>query len=227
MAHLNLADRADADTLMLAPTLRDDQAEVGALMRSIGYSWTRGLEVDWSAVFADTGGRRTDLPPHAFQRQRYWLAHRRGAGDVGATGQVRVGHPLLAAALPLADGGGVVLTGRLALGTQPWLAEHQVRGTAVLPGTGFVELALRAAREVDCGDVRELIVEAPLVIPPTGGVRIQVRVGPADDAGDREMSVHSQPDHGSDGDTGWTRHASGLIGPRAADAGPDGTEWPP
>ena len=52
-----------------------------------------------------------------------------------------LGHPLLGAAVELPDADGFIFTGRLALSTHPWLADHTVMGTVLLPGTAFVELA--------------------------------------------------------------------------------------
>ncbi|WP_425337773.1 hypothetical protein, partial [Streptomyces novaecaesareae] len=46
--------------------------------------------------------------------------------------------------MPLADNDEHVLTGHLSLTTHPWLADHAVFGTALLPGTALVELALHA-----------------------------------------------------------------------------------
>ncbi|MFD0428368.1 hypothetical protein ACFQ60_10545 [Streptomyces zhihengii] len=83
------------------------------------------------------------------------------AGDAGASGQLDTGHAVLTAAVPLADDGGLVLTGGLSLSAQPWLDDHRVLGTAILPGTGFVELALRAAREAGCATIGELTLHAP------------------------------------------------------------------
>ena len=60
----------------------------------------------------------------------------------------------------------MVLTGRLAVATQPWLADHAVGGVVLFPGAGFVELAIRAGDEVGCGVVEELMLHAPLVLPP-------------------------------------------------------------
>ena len=40
------------------------------------------------------------------------------------------------------DSGGVVLTGRLSVRSQRWLADHAVAGVVVFPGAGFVELAI-------------------------------------------------------------------------------------
>ena len=63
------------------------------------------------------------------------------------------------------DSGGVVLTGRLSMGAQPWLADHVVAGVVLFPGAGFVELVLRAGDEVGCSVVEELTLLAPLVLP--------------------------------------------------------------
>ncbi|MFJ6769990.1 type I polyketide synthase, partial [Kitasatospora sp. NPDC091257] len=222
MARLTL-DATDRDDAALVPASRGERPEAETLLAAVATAWTRGAAVDWSAVLADRGGRRITLPPYAFQRRPYWLRPGRSGADVTGAGLLRTEHPLLTAAVPLADGEGALLTGRLSLAAQPWLADHAVRGTAILPGTGFVELALRAGREVGCTALRELMVEAPLAVPATGGVRIQVRVGDPDPAGDRPVAVHAQPD----GAAGWTRHASGALA-AGTDAEPyDLSAWPP
>ncbi|GLW76029.1 hypothetical protein Aglo01_05110 [Actinokineospora globicatena] len=48
--------------------------EVLAVLRAAGVAWTRGVAVDWSAVFGQWEGRRVTLPTYAFQRRRYWLS---------------------------------------------------------------------------------------------------------------------------------------------------------
>ena len=77
----------------------------------------------------------------------------------------------------LPDADGVLFTGRLSLATHPWLADHAVMGTVLLPGTAFVELAVRAGDQVGCDLLEELTLEAPLVLPEHGGVQLQVTVG--------------------------------------------------
>ena len=140
-----------------------------------------------------------------------------------------MGHPLLGAAVDLAAGAGLVLTGRLSVRSQPWLADHAVGGTVLLPGTAFVELAIRAGDQAGCGRVEELTLQAPLVLPADGAVQLQVMVGGPDEWGRRPVEVHARPEDAA-AEGPWTRHASGLLAPVApADAGLAGefAIWPP
>ncbi|MBI0384635.1 polyketide synthase dehydratase domain-containing protein, partial [Streptomyces albiflaviniger] len=174
------------------PTLRRDHGGRAQLLHSLAQAFTAGVEVDWKAAFpGDPTPRTVDLPTYAFQRQRYWATATGGVGDVGAAGLQRVEHPLLRAAVGLADGG-LVLTGRISAGgAGGWLAEHVMAGAVLAPGAALVEWALRAADEVGCGGVEELALQVPLALPESGGLRVQVVVGVATEDGRRDVRVYS------------------------------------
>ncbi|WP_373140913.1 type I polyketide synthase [Mycobacterium marinum] len=63
---------SSADAVVVS-VLGKDGAEVSSALGAAGQLFTAGLEVNWSAVFDGTGGRRVDLPTYAFQRQQFWL----------------------------------------------------------------------------------------------------------------------------------------------------------
>ncbi|MYR86095.1 polyketide synthase, partial [Streptomyces sp. SID685] len=231
-----LAQGCLEDDVVTVPALRADRPERAALVAAVAELHVHGVSPDWHAFFP--GARRVDLPTYAFQYERYWLDTAPAArGDVRAAGLGSADHPLLAAAVSLAGGDERLLTGRLSLRTHPWLSDHAVLGTVLLPGTAFVELAVRAADEAGCDLLEDLTLEAPLVVPEHGGVAVQVWVGAADGLGRRPLTVHARPD--DDADLPWVRHATGFVTEGSGEAGGETgggeekavgralTAWPP
>ena len=125
------------DTVMVG-SLRRDQGGPERFLASLAEAWVHGVTVDWSSLFTGSGAHRVSLPTYAFQRERYWLHPQTGAGDVASAGQASAEHPLLGAVVRLAAGESWLFTGRLSLQTHPWLADHAVMGTVLLPGTAFL-----------------------------------------------------------------------------------------
>ncbi|MBA8925104.1 acyl transferase domain-containing protein/acyl carrier protein [Kutzneria viridogrisea] len=202
------------------PTLRKDRDEPTTLLTALATMFVNGVRVDWARYYEGSGASRVDLPTYAFQYERYWLKLDRSAGDPSSLGLTAANHPLLGAAIGLADSDGFVFTGHLSLRTHPWLADHQVLGSALLPGTALVELAIRAGDEVGCDHVEELTIAAPLVLPEQGGIQVQVTVGAREDSGRRSVSVHSRTAED------WTLHAVGTLG-LADEHAETLAQWPP
>jgi acyl transferase domain-containing protein/NADPH:quinone reductase-like Zn-dependent oxidoreductase/acyl carrier protein len=200
----------------VACALRSGREDEGALLDALGRIWANGVGVDWSMLFQRTGARRVVLPTYAFQRERYWLdAAAPGAGDISAAGLESAGHPLLGAALSMAEGEGLLLTGRLSLRTHPWLIDHMVMGRVLIAGTALLELVLRAASEAGCGCVRELTLQTPLVLPEECGVQLQVSVADPDETGCRVVRVYSRGEGASEhellGESDWVCNAEGVL----------------
>ncbi|MFI0822778.1 SDR family NAD(P)-dependent oxidoreductase [Streptomyces sp. NPDC021098] len=214
------------------PTLRRDHGGTAQLARSVAQAFTAGAEVDWSRWFlSDPAPRVIDLPTYAFQRERYWIDGESGTGgDPAGLGLVSAGHPVLGAAVEVADGSTRLLTGRVSPRTHPWLGEHVVAGAVLAPGAVLVEWALRAADEVGCGGVEELALQRPLVLPASGSLRVQVVVGAAAEDGRREVAVYTCPEDDGGGPAEWVCHARGVLAPPADAPGQAeglGGVWPP
>jgi acyl transferase domain-containing protein len=171
-------------------TLRRDDGGPVRMLACLAEAFTRGIPVGWAAVLP--AGRRVDLPTYAFQHQRYWPPV-----------------PLLETTVQLAGGAGCLFTGRLSVRDHPWLADHAVGRTVLLPGTAFVELAIRAGAQVACDHIDELTLEAPLALAADGAIQLQVMLADPDDDGRRGIEIFARPDVGQ----AWTRHASGQLAP--------------
>ncbi|WP_285901251.1 type I polyketide synthase, partial [Frankia sp. R82] len=229
-----------AEPVAVVETLRRDDGGLTAFHTSLAQAYVRGARFDPDATFAARVGGHVDLPTYAFVRQRFWLhgSSTAPAGDVSGLGLRPAGHPLLAATVHLADADGAVSTGLISLHTHPWLADHVVFGSVVVPGTALVELAVRAGDDTGAETLEELVIETPLVLPERGGAAVQVRVGAAVDGGRRPVGVYSRPADAT-GEADWTRHAHGVLAgpgteplavPAVADRtaeGWTGEAWPP
>ncbi|MGW0656961.1 acyltransferase domain-containing protein, partial [Streptomyces umbrinus] len=215
---------------VFVPALRRNRDERREVLSAVARIAARGHRVRWEAHYTGLGARKLSLPTYPFQRRHYWLGGAKTEGDPGQLGQIAADHPLLGSVVHLAHGDGIVLTGRISLSSHPWLTDHVIAGVPLLPGTAFVELALRAGLQTDCDLVEELTLQVPLVLSPTTGTDLQIVVSAADTTGRRPVEFYARPVDAA-ADAEWTRHAvgvlttSGTAAPTAADFGM--VTWPP
>ncbi|WP_204053386.1 SDR family NAD(P)-dependent oxidoreductase, partial [Microbispora siamensis] len=183
-------------------TLKRGEGGADAFRRALAVAHLAGASVAWPVRGATT----VDLPTYRFERERYWLTPSAGPAQAARLGLAAARHPILGAMVTLADGG-AVLTGQIDPAAQGWVADHRVLGAVLLPGTAFAELAAHAGRLTGGLEVRELTVEAPLVLDAGRTAQVQVLVGTPDGDGRRGIDVHAR----TGDDEPWTRHASGVL----------------
>nr|BAT51065.1 type I polyketide synthase [Streptomyces sp. MSC090213JE08] len=211
---------------VLVPALRRGRPEGETVASTLALLRLRGATPDWTRVFPSA--RSVELPTYAFQHERYWLDGPDTPLDAKGLGLSPAQHPLLGAAVGLADRDSHVFTGSVSLRTHGWLAEHAVNDTVLMPGTALVELAVRAGEQVGAGLLAELLLSAPLVLPERGGVQLQVVVGEPEDGGRRTVEIYSRPEQGTQAGEGpWTLNARGTLAPAEAADGEPLTVWPP
>jgi acyl transferase domain-containing protein/D-arabinose 1-dehydrogenase-like Zn-dependent alcohol dehydrogenase/acyl carrier protein len=217
-----LSESAQEQTTMIT-SLRRDRPETETLALALGALHAKGVEIDWAAYFRPFGPQRVDVSTYAFQRQRYWIDEAARPADLRAAGLVGTGHPMLGAAVALADVDALLITGSISTASLPWLADHVVFGRTILPGTAFLELALAAAQQLGFDGVDELTLEAPFELGHGQGASVQVYVGEPTEAGRRSISIHSRADDAQP----WVRHAHGVLGQRHWDEPGPPLAWPP
>ncbi|MFI1160781.1 amino acid adenylation domain-containing protein [Streptomyces sioyaensis] len=214
---------------LVVGSLRRDEGSLARLLASVAEVHVAGGDFDLERHLTDRGPRRVELPTYAFQRKRFWLAPTAGTATAALPpGEGGPDHPFLGAVHHHPEREGLEFSGRLALATHPWLADHAVNGVVLLPGAALTELALTAGQQIGCPTVTELVLHEPLVIPEHATVQVQVVVD--DESADgRGLRIFSRTESPQPLDTrpAWTKHAEGVLGTESTDAGAEATVWPP
>ncbi|GAA0463438.1 type I polyketide synthase [Streptomyces stramineus] len=185
----------------VVPTLFKHDDGPAALRTAVATLAAAGADLDWATHFP-LAGRVTGLPAYPWQRERHWNG---SPGEwYGMGGDAGVDHPLLGDRLPLLE---PAWRGAVEPVLVPWLADHRVGGSVVMPATGFVEMALAAGRRhLDApAELEYLDITRALVVPWENPASIHLQVTLADDDG--EVTIAS-----ATGRTGEpTRHARGGV----------------
>ncbi|MFF1614047.1 SDR family NAD(P)-dependent oxidoreductase [Amycolatopsis sp. NPDC058278] len=195
-------------------TLRRDTDDTTRFLTSLGEAFVAGVGVDWTRV---TGtGTVVELPTYAFQRERYWLE----TGGQHADSSLGTG---------IEGPTGWSFATRISLPAQPWLAEHAVLGTVLLPGAALLEMVAQAGKQAGCPRVDELTLHAPLVLTEDEVREVRVVLDRPGEDGLLPVSVYSSAGSGFEGDREWTRHAAGALSADVAAPGFAGwaMSWPP
>ncbi|MDR7303664.1 type I polyketide synthase [Haloactinomyces albus] len=230
MADATLADTTTGATEpLLAAAMRAERPEVSTFLTSVLRMFLDGHRPDWDVVIPHA--RPVELPTYAFQHQRHWLDTPVNDGDPTSLGALPAQHPLLAATMQLPDDRGWLFTGRLTQTTQPWIPEHAVLDTVLIPGTAYLELASHAAEHTDTPHIDELTLHTPLALSQDTALSLRLHIGEADSGtGHRTLTLHTRTSPDTDAADEWTLHATAILAPTAPEHTPDtdwAINWPP
>ncbi len=207
------------------PSLRKGKADWQCMLDSLGALYTHGAEVNWAGFDRDYQRRKLSLPTSPFERKRYWLDLVRSRDQVGAdksapgaihrqtSVQGTPLHPLLGyklrSALSMVQFEAAIDTSAL-----PYLVDHRVHGSVVLPATAYMEMAMHAAGEAfEQSGVPievELAFQQALFLSENSSRTVQLIHYPVA-SGVTSFQVFSLPGDEGNGKGGWTLHASGKI----------------
>ncbi|MET9890342.1 SDR family NAD(P)-dependent oxidoreductase [Streptomyces sp. NPDC006465] len=218
-----VAEDLGHEDLVAVGSLRRDEDGPACLDRAAAELHVHGRRIDWSRVVPDA--EAADLPTYAWDPQSYWIEPESGSGAVAPGLFDRAAHPLLGVQLQSADETRWTFRNEWSPATADWLPDHAVFGRTVVSGTTVMELcraALAVARPDVPGDVTDLLLLAPLVLPETGAVEVSVEVVTTGSA--PEVTVHSRP-RGQEV-PGWTLHATASAAAPAPVTAARPPVWP-
>ncbi|GGL91483.1 type I polyketide synthase [Streptomyces fumigatiscleroticus] len=200
------ATRPHTATALLATLHRDadgrrDLADTRARLIAAGAA------TDWKRYFR-TPGRVVRLPAYPWQRERHW-----GGGKELWTPAGPYEHPLLGARTPATIPS---WSGSVEPVLVPWLADHRVAGSVVMPATGYVEMALAAGRHSlgTAAEMEHLDISTALVVPWATASAVQLHVSL--DPDDGVLLVSSSDDQSDEPRAHARARVRRLAAPRPA-----------
>lgn len=189
-------------------SLRKGVADRRQIADALAAAYVGGLRPNFAAL-QPKPRRRLELPTYPFQRRRFWPKTSgiavEGAGSAPASG-------ILGAAKDLASGD-TVYTSRLSVRSQPWLADHVIYGTVVVPGATYAAMALATVGAP--ARVRDVFFYEPIILPEKASREVQLTLRPTGDGDEWRFQVHSRP-YGQRG-TEWSLNADGTVASGSGD----------
>ncbi len=176
----------------------DDKPDVVGLIAASVLA--AGGSVDEAAMFGPRVVPSSDLPTYPWQNKPYRIdATSEAIGAISGRP-----HSLLGARLRRES---VEWFNHIDSALVPWLADHKVEDSVVLPAAGFAEMALSAARSwlgVPAVELADFDVVAPLIVEADAARETMVRISPDDHV----IEIVSRSRLTTDD---WTIHARGAI----------------
>ncbi len=150
-------------TVAALASMRREQPMPDGLLGFMGDLFSTGATVDFSVLYPT--GHLVDAPLASWTHRSLLLS--REGHSSGALRASVVVHPLMGQHVRLPEEPERhVWQADIGTATLPWLADHQVHGTATLPGAAYCEMALSAARAVfgEASAVRDVRFEQMLLL---------------------------------------------------------------
>ena len=195
-------------------SLRKGVGDRRQIADALAAAYVGGHQPDFAALQRQPR-RRLELPTYPFQRRRFWPK----TSGMSIDGPAVSG--ILGSAKDLASGDSVY-TSRLSVKSQPWLSDHVIYGTVVVPGATYAAMALAAVGTPS--RVKDVFFYEPIILPEKSSREVQLTLHPLDDGADFSFQVHSRP-YGERG-AEWSLNAEGTVvtgvddEPVSEDAGP-------
>ncbi len=212
------AQPGPASPKAVTASLRQGQDPRLTLRQGLAALYAAGLQPDWARLFSQSY-RPVELPPYAWQRERFWSVPPGGAHAAPSTAAGQ--HPFLGERRHSPVRSEVVFEARLDPRQSPILLAHRLHGAAVAPAVVLLDLALSAAARAWSPqppvELNETVILSPLMFD-ADQVRLLQVILTGDGHNGAGFSIFSSP--AGEDDVHWTEHARGRVRWGGEAAGP-------
>ena len=169
--------------------------------------WAGGCKLDWNSIFPG-GDVFVELPTYPWQRERHWYEPSAPAAAAVLSNHDGLIGEVMSSSL---DGETYLAELRVSLARMPWLADHRIRGSIVVPGALFIELACETVVRglgATAVSIEHLTLEEALIVQDAVEriVQVALTAGPA---GTHALRISSR--EASSNDAKWTVHVRGFV----------------
>jgi acyl transferase domain-containing protein/acyl carrier protein len=180
-------------------SLRKGVVDRRQIAEALATAYVSGHRPNFAALHHQSHGR-VELPTYPFQRRRFWPKTSGISVDGPAVSGIEGGAKDLAS-------GDTVYTSRISVKSQPWLSDHVIYGTVVVPGATYAAMALAAVGTP--AHVKEVFFYEPIILPEKASREVQLMLHPLDEGDGWKFQVHSRPFGVKDSD--WSLNADGTA----------------
>ncbi|MFZ6658982.1 SDR family NAD(P)-dependent oxidoreductase [Undibacterium sp. TJN19] len=133
-------------TVSTLPRAKDTIGAADFMSAALGKACCLGIDIDWEAVFADSGTRRISLPTYPFERKSFWIDEEIiNKPKAIALENLPLEHPLLGRRLA-STAKVVVFENIIDKDTPKFIADHRLIETVIFPGAGYTQMALEIGK---------------------------------------------------------------------------------
>jgi malonyl CoA-acyl carrier protein transacylase len=195
------------------PSLRSGTEDWQQLLTSLGELYKYGVSIDWLGFDRDYVRHKVSLPTYPFQRQRYWVEapefsqiavfHQSKGNDL---------HPLLGQRISLPGSQEIRFQSLISPDSPRWLKDHRVFETAIMPGAGYLEMALAAGTIIlksENVQIEDVVFQQALPLLENEVKRLQVVLTPTN-SDNYSFEIYSLDSASKDNDS-WICHTTGKL----------------
>lgn len=197
----SIFETAGKQRVSVTASQRRDHDDGRSLLGCVGALHCSGHDVDWNGLQPRDGARLLTLPSYPWQTKRFWNE----TVEVVEALFYRPVHPLLGQPVSALHPTWEV---ELSAALLPFLAEHRVQGSVVVPGAVYVEMALAVA-DLHYGStlsVDNLVLHRAVLLDDTCDPVLRTTLNEED--GTLEFAAFTAT---ADGETKWTVTATAEL----------------
>ncbi len=191
------------------------------LPQLLGKLYVSGYNIKWNEFYHNSG-RFIDLPGYCFHKNEYWIEYKekrityddiynrlisQKSGYTGKSGHPLIGHYLK----PAFSSKTHVWELEISLERFPYLTDHRVFGSVVVPSAFLLEMVLAASHQVfrsQYNSFADLYIKLGIFVPDDKPILIQLVI---DETGTHNAAKYRIYSHDAGNWKGWALNAEGKI----------------